>query len=387
MINGKTIFDPEHYRNVRLPTLEAETLPIWCYTSREFYDREVERIFRKVWNFIGREDEIPKPGDYATFDLLGESIIVLRDKAGHPRAFANTCRHRGTRLLRGRGHCRVISCPYHSWTYALNGDLIASPGMEETVAFDRKHYGLVQIRLESWDGFMFVTFDKASIGLRDYLGDLPERLAFHDMANMTCVRRKEYDLACNWKLYLENAMEEYHTPTVHKLSIGKQSTIRESSHGQWDGMHMPAEKTSALLPEDLDSAFPPIPTLQGKAAAGTYFMVIYPSTFFAVTQDCMWWLQEFPEGPARTRVVIGSCFPRATVARADFSEKVQKYYHRWDKSLPEDNAISELQQLGVGSSFCRPGRLSFHEPMVRDIANWVLDRVLDPVPGSAASGG
>jgi hypothetical protein len=96
----------------------------------------------------------------------------------------------------------------------------------------------------------------------------------------------------------------------------------------------------------------------------------------ALTQDCLWWLQEFPQGPDRTTVVIGSCFPRATVARADFAQKVEKYYSRWDKSLPEDNAISERQQAGVHSSFSMPGRLSFHEPVVHDIANWVLDRVL-----------
>ena len=105
--------------------------------------------------------------------------------------------------------------------------------------------------------------------------------------------------------------------------------------------------------------------------------MIYPSTFFALTQDCMWWLQQFPQGPARTKVVIGSCFPRATAARADFSERASSYYRRWDKSLPEDNAISERQQAGLRSSFASPGRLSVREPMVRDIANWILDRMLD----------
>jgi choline monooxygenase len=100
-------------------------------------------------------------------------------------------------------------------------------------------------------------------------------------------------------------------------------------------------------------------------------------TFFAFTQDCLWWLQQFPQGAARTKVVIGSCFPRTTIARSDFAERVEKYYRRWDKSLPEDNTISELQQAGLSSSYSRPGRLSFHEPVVRDIANWVLDWVLD----------
>jgi choline monooxygenase len=371
-----TIFDPARYAGVRRPPLEAETLPGWCYTSREFYDREVATIFRKVWNFMGREDEIPNPGDYLTFDLCGEPIIILRDKAGKVRAFANSCRHRGTRLLTGRGNCLAISCPYHSWTYALGGELIGAPGMEQTIGFDKQNYGLPEIRLETWNGFIFVNLDREAQSLDAYLGEFKDRLATHDMANMRCVRRREYDLACNWKIYIENAMEEYHTPTVHKASIGKQVTAPEQGKGEWKGMHMPAERTIAVLAEDIASAFPPIPTLDAKAAKGTYFLMIYPCTFFAATQDCMWWLQEFPQGPERTKVVIGSCFPAQTIARPDFAEKVEKYYRRWDKSLPEDNAISEIQQQGVHSSFYTPGRLSFHELIVHDIANWVLDRVL-----------
>jgi choline monooxygenase len=375
-----TIFAPHHYRNVRRPVLEAETLPAWSYTSREFYDREVERIFRKEWNFVGRADEIPKRGDYKVFDLVGESVIVLRNRDDRLRAFANTCRHRGTRLLDGAGNCKSIACPYHAWVYALDGSLISSLGMEETNGFDPAAFGLIPMRLEEWAGFLFVNFSPEGGSLTDYLGDLPQRFAAYNFADMVCVRRKEYDLACNWKLYVENAMEDYHTPTVHRKSIGLQKTdLEQGGRGAWDAIFMPAPQTIAVLPEDIDSAFPPIAGLSGKPAGGTFFTVIYPCTFFATTQDCMWWLQEFPLGPDRTKVSVGSCFPRVTVARPDFSEKVRTYYKRWDKSLPEDNAISERQQAGLATSFARPGRLSVHEPAVPRIANWVLDRVLDPM--------
>ena len=376
MMPSENMFDPANYQRVRLPALEATTLPAWCYTSRQFYDREVERIFRTAWNFLGREDEIPNAGDYMTFDLCGEPVLVLRDKAGAVRAFANTCRHRGTKLLEGAGNCRAIACPYHGWVYGLGGELIGAAGMEQTIAFDKKRYGLIPLRLERWAGFLFVNMDPQATPLDQYLGDLPERLASHNLADMACVRRRTYTVACNWKIYIENAMEEYHTPTVHRLSIGKQVTTPETGRGEWRGMHMPASETIALLPEDSADGFPPIPTLDAKAAQGTYFMMIYPCTFMAATQDCLWWLQEFPRGPDRTEVVIGSCFPRATMARPDFAEKVEKYYRRWDKSLPEDNAISELQQAGLHSSLSVPGRLSSQELVVREIANWVLDRVI-----------
>jgi choline monooxygenase len=386
MTPAPNIFDAARYANVRRPTLEAEGLPPGCYTTQAFYEREVERIFRRCWNFIGREDEIPKPGDYLTLDLVGESIIVIRDAAHRARAFHNSCRHRGTRLLTGSGNCAAITCPYHSWVYAPSGALVACAGMEKTFNFDRAQYGLIPVRLESWDGFLFATFDPSAPDLKTYLGDLPALFAGYNLADMVCMRRREYDLACNWKIYLENAMEEYHTPTVHRQSIGSQSTVLDTGHrGEWDAIFMASKETIAVLAEDIGSAFPPIDGLTGRLAAGTYFTAIYPSTFFATTQDCMWWLQELPMGPGRTKVVIGSCFPRSTVALPDFAERVTKYYRRWDKSLPEDNSISERQQAGLASAYALPGRLSWHEPVVHRIANWVLDRVLDAEPASQST--
>ena len=370
------IFDPGQYAQVRLPFLEASTLPPWCYTSEEFYQREVDRIFRRSWNFVGREDQIPHPGDYFTLEMFGESFIFIRDRAGSIHAFANTCRHRGCRLLAGEGNRSSIICPYHAWTYGPNGDLIGMRGMEKTAHFDAADYGLIPLRLESWAGFLFLNLDETAGPLQDYLGDLPEQFSSYEFSDMVCVRRKEYDLACNWKLYIENAMEDYHTAMVHNASIGDQETAPENTVGQWDSIHMESDSTIAVLPGE-EPPFAHIPSLRGKAASGTYFTVIYPSTFFATTQDCMWWLQQLPDGPARTRVVVGSCFPRSTVARPDFEEQVEKYYRRWDKSLPEDNEISEFQQLGLASSFGKPGRFSWREPIVHAIANWVLERTLD----------
>ena len=196
------MFDPRHYEKARLPVLEAETLPPWCYTSQQFYDREVERMFKRTWTFLGRADEIANPGDYVTYDLFGEPVLAVRDRAGDIHAFANSCRHRGTRLLQGKGNCRGIICPYHGWAYNLSGALIGAAGMEQTRDFDRSEHGLHRIRLETWDGFLFVNLSAEGGGLRDYLGDLPEKLSSYNLADMVCVRRREYDLACNWKIYL-----------------------------------------------------------------------------------------------------------------------------------------------------------------------------------------
>ena len=373
------LLEPGLYAKARLPLAQAETLPRWCYTAAEFYDEEVRQIFRKTWNFVGRVDEVPAAGDYFTVDLVGEPIIIIRDRAGAVHAFANTCRHRGTQLMSGNGRCRVISCPYHAWAYALSGELVGTPGMEGVANFNKADHGLFSIRLEIWGGFMFVNLDSDGISLRDYLGNAVETFAPYDFDDMVVTRKRDYDLACNWKLYIENAMEDYHTATVHRVSIGTQVCTSEQSVGAWDAIHMQAPATSAILPGDV-STFPQIPTLSGKSAEGTFFAVVYPNWFFATTQDCMWWLHVAPKGPTRCSVTHGAAFPRRTTERPDFNDVVEKYYRRWDKSLPEDNAISELQQAGLESSYSRPGRLSLNEPVVHTMAQWVLDRVLEGTP-------
>lgn len=373
------IFDPAHYAPVRRSLLEAETLPAWCYISEAFYRREVEQIFLKVWNFVGRADRIPNPGDYVAFDFVGVPVVLLRDKQGEVRAFVNACRHRGTQIMSGEGNCAALRCPYHSWTYGLDGRLRGAPGMEDTVGFDKSDYGLQPIRIDSWDGFLFISFDPDGISLREYLGDLPERFACYNFADMVCVRRKEYDLACNWKVYVENAMESYHVPTVHGLTLQKQKRDINppiAANGEYCGLYTRHTGSRALLAGE--TGFPYIPTLAGEAAEGTFYPLIFPSTMFALTYDCMWWLEIHPRGPGHMKLIVGSCFPKSTVERGDFDEVLAKYVRRWDLSIPEDNDISERQQLGLASPFTAPGRFSALEPLVHVIDNWVVDRVIGP---------
>jgi phenylpropionate dioxygenase-like ring-hydroxylating dioxygenase large terminal subunit len=248
--------------------------------------------------------------------------------------------------------------------------------MEKSMGFDKGEHGLVPVRLSTWAGFMFVCFAEQTESLGDWLGSLVDKFAPYRLERYRCVRRVAYDLDCNWKLYIENAMEDYHTPTVHRSSIGLQETTPLDTIGQWDSIHMEADDTIAVLPED-STPFPHADGLTGRPAGSTFFTAVYPTTFFGSTQDCMWWLQTLPDGPRRCRVIHGACFPESTVARPDFGDHVWKYYKRWNRSIPEDNDISERQQAGLESAFSAPGRLSVHEPVVHSMANWVLDRVLD----------
>ncbi len=370
------IFDPATYAKVRQPLEQANHLPPWCYTSDAFYEREVRRIFMKEWNFMGRADHLGAPGDYTALDFAGIPLIILRDSEGGLRAFANNCPHRGACLLAGEGRVKRIGCPYHGWSFSLEGELVAAPGMDGIDGFEMGDHGLKPIRLETWQGFVFINFDAGAPGLMDYLGDLTDEIGSYNFADMTCTRRVEFDLDCNWKLYIENAMEDYHTAVVHRASIKKQVARYVDTKGQWEAAHVASPHSLAVL-SDAPKSFPHIPSLEGATRDGTYFVMLYPSTMWGCAQDCMWWLELRPQGAARTKLIVGSCFPNSTIVRDDFEEVAAHYYHRWDKSIPEDNDIAEIQQHGLSSPLSETGRVSRMELLVHRIANWTLDRVLD----------
>lgn len=370
------LLDPALYTNVRKPLLEAETLPAWCYTSPEFYAREMQTIFARCWSFAGREDEIPRAGDYLTLGGPSGPIIIVRGQDDRTRAFVNACRHRGTRLLTNSGNCKTIVCPYHSWSYALDGALRRTPGMDGVLNFNREEYGLTPVRLETWDGFMFVNTDPDSPPLMEHLGDMPERFADYRFSEMKCVRRVDFSIGSNWKLLIENALEAYHTGTVHRDTLGRQTSEPVQSQGGWDALFIDGETSVAVLPGETTS-LPHIPGLRDKQTRGTYFTVIYPCTQFAIAQDCMWWMDIQPDGPNRCRMTLGSCFPESSTRLPEFETLVQHYYQRWDSTTPEDNVIAQEQQAGQGSPLRSPGRYSAEEFAVYNLNNWVLDQVLE----------
>jgi phenylpropionate dioxygenase-like ring-hydroxylating dioxygenase large terminal subunit len=379
------MFDARHYEAVRRPLLQAETLPPWCYTSDKFYQREVERIWRKAWNFLGHVAQVSKPGDYLALEFAGVPLLIVRDKDDVVRAFANSCRHRGSALLdEGTGNCRSLICPYHSWTYNLDGTLAGAPEMQKTEDFDRSKNGLIPIRLETWGGFMFVCFDEEAPPLSTWLGGLPEKLACYRPEDMVLTRRRVYDMDCNWKLFVENAKESYHIATVHKATINKYASVRAAGYwveeptGEYVVTFAQHENSMALLAGD--AGFPTIESLAGRREAnGTYAPLLYPSTYLAYTIDCAWYLELHPLAPNRTRLVHGALFPRSRTERSDFEQLAANYYKRWDITIEEDIVASDRQQKGVNSPYSQPGRFSYREPLVHTIDNWVLDRVLDPV--------
>lgn len=384
MYKIEDMLDPKHYENVLKPPLEAENLPPWCYTDEDFHRLEITHLFMKVWNLVGRSDLLPNPGDYLATDVAGIPILLTRNQSGEIKAFANSCRHRGTQLLTGEGNCTAVVCPYHHWAFDLDGNLVSAGGMEDTADFDMAEYGLIPLRLETWAGFLFVNFDNGAEDLASFLGELPAHIECYDFPNLVTTRRKVWDVACNWKIYLENQRESYHIPAVHRQSLGDQAATPLDAEGAWSGSLIPVEQTAALLKGDT-SPFPAIASRSGAALDGSHFIGLYPNTYLVATSDCFWWMEIRPRGPARIELVVGSGFPRETVARPDFEEVAERYYRRWDVTHGEDNDICERQQAGITSPLALPGRLARRERGVNAVDRWIVEQMLAGSATAAAA--
>ena len=358
-----TILDPELYAATRRPLLEASPLPAHCYTSRDWYDREVEAIFMKEWLLVGRADQIPEAGDYFVEEIVGEAVLVVRGADEMIRAFSPFCRHRGTRLISGTGNCRVIACPYHGWAYNLDGSLRGAPDMGDVKNFRKESYGLIQFRSEVWHGFIFVNFDKSAGSLAEFMGDLPDKLEKYDLSRLVLTRKKTYSIAANWKFYVGNSQEIYHVPLVHPQTIenvGPKSTWHfEPSRGAYMNLFGTFAGSLSLLKGE--RGFPAIPGMSLDRVERHELPWLMPNTHFLGTVDTFWWLTMFPEGPRKTRITVNCCFHRDLIKRPDFEELAANYYKRLDITNVEDNKIVELQQQGAELRNYTPGRFSHWE--------------------------
>lgn len=248
--------------------------------------------------------------------------------------------------------------------------------MQDAEQFDRRENGLVPLTLDSWAGFVFAHFGSAPRPLIEHLGNLPERLASHQLDKMRCTWTLDLVADCNWKLVLENAMETYHTGTVHRDSLGAQVQRPIPTEGDWLCIQVLNENSIGSLDPTVPP-FPTITTLDADARQGTYFALIHPACQFAVAQDCMWWLNVTPINEARSHIELGGCFPEETIALADFTSRAPAYEERWERVAREDIGILECQQKALSSVLFRPGPLSGRDDMVQAASKWNIKQLLE----------
>jgi phenylpropionate dioxygenase-like ring-hydroxylating dioxygenase large terminal subunit len=208
--------------------------------TAEHYERERQAIFKRTWLNVGRVEQLTRTGSYFTkeIDAAGTSVIVVRDKSGQTRAFHNICRHRGNKLVwtdfpkeETSGSCRQFTCKYHGWRYDLEGALTFVQQQEEFFDLDMADFGLVPVRCETWEGFIFVNFDGDAQPLSDYMGRLGAGIEGYPFGELTQVHRYRAEIGANWKLFIDAFMEFYHAPVLH----AKQAVAEESQKLQGYG--------------------------------------------------------------------------------------------------------------------------------------------------------
>lgn len=193
----------------------ASTLPAPLYFNAATFEEEKATVFSTTWQVVGHVHQAAEPGDYFTFDLIGEPLLIVRGDDGVLRGFYNVCRHRAGNPATDCGNRKLFRCGYHGWTYRLDGALLVTPEFDGVEDFDPKNFGLVPVRLEEWFNLIFVNLDPKARPLRESLGDMPVQAAKFDFSAMKFSERRTYDMQCNWKTYIDNYLEGYHVPSVH----------------------------------------------------------------------------------------------------------------------------------------------------------------------------
>ena len=193
----------------------ASTLPAPVYFNSATFEEEKTKIFAATWQAVGHVHQVASPGDYFTFDLIGEPLLIVRGDDGILRCFYNVCRHRAGNPASGCGNRKLFRCGYHGWTYRLDGALLVTPEFDGVENFDPVDFGLVSVRIEEWFNLIFVNLDREASPLSESLGELPAQAEKFDFAGMKFSERRTYEMNCNWKTYIDNYLEGYHLPSVH----------------------------------------------------------------------------------------------------------------------------------------------------------------------------
>jgi Rieske 2Fe-2S family protein len=373
--------------SVRRPLQEASTLPGRFYHDPAIYRQELQTIFAKMWLCVGREEEIEKPGDYVTRTVGGDSVIVVRDTGGRINAFHNVCRHRGSRLLSessGSG-LRHLQCPYHAWTYGLDGALRVAPHMEDARDFDRSQFGLNRVRLERWDGFLFINFSDDGPDLMQFLGEMGTKFARYGMGGLRRGKRIDYTVATNWKMLAENYSECYHCALIHpelnKVShytSGETDLVNQATVGGWMDLRKDEYQTMSLTGR---SNRPPFKGIAPEDHRRIHYYIVYPNMLLSLHPDYVMTHTVWPDGPGRSAIVCEFLFDAEDVDRPDFDPSDAADF--WDLTNRQDWRACELAYQGTQSGGYTKGRLSSLEWMVHIFDNFVADRLAgrtEPTP-------
>ena len=355
-----------------VPLEHASTIPASWYINDDFYELELETVFSRSWQLAARLDQVSQPGQYVTTDVAGEPIVVVRGKDGELRAFFNVCRHHAAAVMtEPEGKAAQLRCPYHGWTYSLEGELKGTPDFSGVCHFDRERNGLVSLELAEWENWVFVKVEQhEATSLLEFLGeDLVQQTSELQLQDLHWFERRHYSFDCNWKVFVDNYLDGgYHVPYLHKgldsvLDYGKY-TIENGEHHclQW----------SPMVSEGAEAQTGAV----RKGERALYYW-IYPNFMINWYDGVMDTNLVVPRGVDKTEVIFDFYFPdvmseQARRASVEVGQRIQD----------EDVAICKSVQRGLNSRAYHSGRLSvrreagehlFHRLLHRDVSQDLPD--------------
>jgi|KBSMisStandDraft_5_1062788.scaffolds.fasta_scaffold237436_1 choline monooxygenase len=360
----------------------AQTLASRFYIDPQILEIERERIFRRTWQLVGTLDQacgelngvkrtISDPESYFTAEVAGEPIIVVRDKTGTLRAFSNVCRHRAGPIALGSGCKNVLRCQYHGWTYTLDGRLIGTPDVEGVEFFDRSTMGMVPLRVETWEKFIFVNFDgpaeekappsqtkggppkegRTAEALSACLGKIPEQARGFQFAGLQLAERRDYVIHCNWKVYVDNYLEGYHIPIAHP------GLMREIDYAQYrtDTYRYYSQQFApirAMKPSDTGERF----YAPGTGLQEALYFWVFPNLMLNIYPDNISTNLIVPLSVDKTLTIFEWFFHDLDAAKT--RDRIAKAVAFSDEVQQEDISLCENVQKGLRSATYDRGRYS-----------------------------
>lgn len=370
-------------------------LPAAAYTSPEVLAWEREHLMRASWVTVARSSVVARPGEQLAVELLGEPLLLVRDQDGALHVMANICRHRGHELLACGASSRrtVIQCPYHAWSYELDGRLRIAPKFGGVPNFDPLRSGLVPIRAGEWGGWVFVNLSGTAMLLEEHVGQLDAITSRYGLGDLVVAASHQYEIAANWKLVQENYQECYHCPLIHpelcKVSPADSGRNYDHEGGLWVGGRMDLAPGVDTMSLDGRSGGSVMADLNDEERRTVNYLGLFPNLLVSLHPDYVMTHRLMPLAPDRSAIECSWLFPAEAVAQPGFDPSYAVDF--WDLTNRQDWAAVESVQRAMTSSHYVPGVLAKAEDavyrFVAMIARAYEGEPLAPVLARTAGGG
>jgi glycine betaine catabolism A len=359
---------------VSLPASLIPTLPGHYYTDPAIFEREQSRIFETMWFCAARSGDLPNPGSFRSVEVGRESVLIVRGRGGALRAFLNICRHRGAKLC-------AFQCPYHAWTYGLDGKLIAAPNLTKMPDIDRTEYGLVNVHLREWLGYIWVCLaDEPPSFEQDVQGAVTERLGTlaaidaYEIGDLSVGKRITYDVKANWKLIVENFMECYHCATIHPELTEVLPEFADGYAAQYyvgHGAEFGAEVKGFTV--DGSEGFAKLPGVGDDQDRRYYAITIKPQVFVNLVPDHIIFHRMYPVAPDRTIVECDWLYSKEVVASGRDVSRSVELFHR--VNVQDFDACERCQPAMSSRAYAKGGVLVPSEHHIGAFHEWVTAKV------------